>query len=86
LEADKSSRKYAVKGGNTILGRVFAYQERTGAAIKDIMSMPYIQFVIGMADAPQIDYETKDKKEKDEIYIPKNAQEESKSLRGFLGI
>lgn len=46
--------------------------------------MPYIQFVIGMADAPQIDYETK--KSKEEINIPKNAQEESASLRGFLGV
>lgn len=84
MEADKSPGKYLVKGGNTILGRIFAYQERTGAAIKDIMSMPYIQFVIGMADAPQIDYETKDKK--DETFTPKNAQEESTSLRGFLGV
>jgi hypothetical protein len=47
------------------------------------MSMPYIQFVIGMADAPQIDYEAK---EKDETITPKNAQEESSALRGFLGV
>ena len=47
------------------------------------MAMPYIQFVIGMLDAPQIDYESK---KKDETYTPKNAQEESASLRGFLGV
>jgi hypothetical protein len=44
------------------------------------MRLPYVLFVIGMLDAPQIDYD----KKQDTIYKPKNAQDELKSLAGFL--
>ena len=60
----KSKRQYDFVGGKTIIGRVFAYQEKTGMSYKEIMKMPYIVFVLGMLDAPQIDYDTKKTKEK----------------------
>ena len=41
------------------MGRLFSYQERTGASLHEIMNMPYIQFIIGMVDCPHIDYDTK---------------------------
>lgn len=30
----------------------------------DILKLPYITFVLGMADAPQVDYESKKEKKK----------------------
>ncbi len=47
---------------------------------EDILKLPYITFVLGMLDAPQIDY---DKKEK-EIHEPKTAGDEANSLIGAL--
>ena len=58
MEVNKSKGSHAVKGGQTILGNIFAYQERTGMSIDNIMQLPYIMFVISMLDAPQIDYES----------------------------
>ena len=62
LEIDEDERKYSVKGGKTFLGKLFAYQEKTGMSPKQIMKIPYILFVIGMLDAPSIDYDDKKKK------------------------
>jgi len=58
---------------------MFSYQEKTGLSPKEIMKIPYIVFVIGMLDAPQIDYDT-DKKKK--IIKPTNADEEMSAIMG----
>lgn len=51
-------------------------------SVNEILKMPYIFFVIGMLDAPSIDY---DKKKKDEkIISPKTAQEEMNAIAGLL--
>jgi hypothetical protein len=81
LEVNQSSGQYAVKGGQTIIGRIFAYQEKTGMSVKDIMNLPYIMFVIGMLDAPAVDYESK----KDKTNNPEDAQEQINALMGALG-
>ena len=60
---------------------MFQYQERTGASLKEIKKLPYTQFIIGMIDAPSIDYEKKTKKEKTDI---SDKQEEINALAGFL--
>jgi hypothetical protein len=85
LEIDKSKGQYAVKGGRTIIGRIFAYQEKTGMSIKEILKLPYVMFVIGMLDAPAIDYESKEEKEKDTLISPKDANSEINALIGALG-
>lgn len=59
LEKPKDKGQYSIIGGKTILGRIFQYQEKTGMNYNDILELPYITFVLGMADAPQIDYDTK---------------------------
>jgi hypothetical protein len=82
LEGSKSKRQYSVIGGKTILGKIFAYQEKTGMSVKDILKTPYIMFVIGMLDAPQVDY---DSKTKDKTTTPKTAEDEAASLVGALG-
>lgn len=74
MEIDTNENKYTVKGGNTILGKIFSYQERTGLSPKEILKLPYIQFVLGMLDAPQIDYDKKNKKNKKEE--PKTVEDE----------
>lgn len=72
MEIDKDEvRKYKVKGGKTILGKLFAYQERTGLAPKEILKLPYIQFVLGMLDAPQVDYGNEKEKKKIGKLTPK---------------
>lgn len=78
MEVDKKQRKYTVKGGKTILGRLFQYQERTGMSVNEILKLPYIMFVIGMADAPSIDYDTEEKQKTSE---PKTQEEE---INAFL--
>ena len=82
MEVDKSAGQYAVKGGQTILGRIFAYQEKTGMSVNEILKIPYIMFVIGMLDAPSIDYE---KKKNEKIITPKNAASEIAAITGALG-
>ncbi len=63
MEIDETENEYSIKGGRTILGRIFSYQEKTGMSPKQILELPYIQFVISMLDAPSIDYnKKKDKK------------------------
>ena len=83
METVKSKRQYAVSGGKTIIGKIFAYQEKTGMPIQEIMKMPYIMFIIGMLDAPSIDYDKENKKEKE--IQPETANDEAASLTGFLG-
>ena len=82
MEADNSTRQYVVKGGKTFLGAMFAYQERTGMTPKEILKLPYIQFVIGMVDCPQVDYESKNKKE--ETNVPRTVEEEITALTRAL--
>lgn len=83
MEFDEADRQYLVKGGKTILGKLFSYQEKTGMPIGSILKLPYILFVIGMLDAPSIDYESK-KDKKDKITIPKTAEEELAVVMGIL--
>jgi len=48
--------------------------------------MPYIQFVLSMADAPGVDYDAKKDKEKTSDTINPGTQDEQLSaLAGFLG-
>jgi len=65
LESPESERQYNIIGGKTILGKIFTYQEKTGMPYKEILKLPYIAFVIGMLDAPQIDYKSKKVKKTD---------------------
>jgi len=65
-----------------IFGKIFQYQEKTGMSIKDIMKIPYIMFVLGMADAPQVDYESKKDKK---TTTPKTAEDEIAAISGALG-
>lgn len=83
MEINVDENKYTVKGGNTFLGKMFSYQERTGMSPKDILKLPYIQFVIGMLDAPQIDYESKKEKNKDKKNM--TPEEELAVIAGALG-
>ena len=46
----------------------------------DIMKLPYIAFVLGMLDAPQIDYDSKKEKTK----TPQTAEEEAAALMGVF--
>lgn len=73
LENDKSKGKYTVKGGKTILGRIFSYQEKTGQDWESILDMPYIRIVIAMLDAPSIDY---DKDSNSKFISPDSAEDE----------
>lgn len=57
METAKSKGRHNIKGGVTILGKIFAYQQTTGQKWDDILRMPYIAFVLAMADAPAVDYE-----------------------------
>lgn len=82
METTKDSGKYDIKGGKTILGKIFAYQERTGASLEEIRGMSWVQFVLGMADAPNIDYESKkDVTKKDK---PDGKAAEKAALLGFF--
>lgn len=49
---------------------------------KQIMKLPYILFVLGMLDAPSIDYGSK---EKEKVIIPETAQDEANALINALG-
>jgi len=59
LEKSNDKRSYDIKGGKLIQGKIFAYQEKTGMSYNEIMKLPYITFVLGMLDAPQVDYDSK---------------------------
>jgi hypothetical protein len=80
LESSKSKGQHTVIGGKTILGKIFTYQEKTGMKYQDIMKLPYIAFVIGMMDAPQIDYDSK----KEQEIKPKTVDDEASALVGCL--
>lgn len=60
MDINKQKGKHTVKGGQTIIGKIFTYQKETGTSLKEVMSMPYIQFVLGMLDVVQIDYDSKE--------------------------
>ena len=47
---------------------------------RDIMALPYIAFVLGMLDAPQIDYESK----KEKLNTPQTAEEQVAALTGVF--
>jgi hypothetical protein len=51
---------------------MFSYQSQTGMPIKDILKMPWIQFIIGMLDAPTTDL----KSGKNKQSLPVNTAEE----------
>ena len=46
------------------MGKVGAYQERTGESFDTIMKMPYLRLLIQSADFPSIDYDKKKGKNK----------------------
>lgn len=48
----------------------------------EILKLPWIIFVLGMLDAPQIDYD-KEKKNEGKV-IPKTAEEEAKAFINFF--
>lgn len=56
--------QYVIKGGNTIMGYLFAYQEKTGMGLKEIMKTPWLMIVLGMLTAPSVDYEASKEKKK----------------------
>ena len=79
LENDTDQRQYAIKGGNTIMGYLFAYQEKTGMGIEQIMKTPWLMIVLGMMTAPSVDYrEGKSKNEK--VTKPKTVDEQMNAL------
>ena len=81
METPKDAGKYTVKGGRTFIGRMFQYQEKTGMTPKQIGQLPYIMFVLGMLDAPQIDMKEKNE---DSTSTPKDAEAEVNALLGFF--
>lgn len=68
LDAPVPKGSYDTKGGVTIFGKIFAYQEKSGSSYKSIMQMPYIQFVGAAIDAPQVDYEGGKEKKKNKAF------------------
>lgn len=76
MEKPKTKGQHSIIGGKTILGKIFQYQEKTGMSYNDILKLPYITFVLGMADAPQVDYDSKKETKKDTA----TAQEEINAL------
>lgn len=52
-------------------------------SIKEILKIPYIMFVIGMLDAPSIDYDSK-KDKKDKIKKAESAGEELAAVAASL--
>ena len=83
MEKPKTKGQHDIIGGKTILGKVFQYQEKTGMSYDDIMKLPYMIFVIGMADAPQVDYESKKETKKENR--PSSAEEEINAISSILG-
>lgn len=83
MEFDTAKPEYTIKGGRTILGRIFAYQEKTGMPPNEILKMPYIQFVLGMLDAPQVDYESK-KKTKDKKDINRETMTDEDEIASVM--
>lgn len=49
----------------------------------EVLELPYITFVLGMADAPQIDYESK--KVNKDTKVPQTKEEEINAFSSFLG-
>lgn len=72
LERPKEKRKYKIVGGKIIFGKIFEYQTKTSMPYNDIMKLPYIAFILGMLDAPQVDYDS----EKEDIKKPQTKEEE----------
>lgn len=75
MERPKTKGDCDIIGGKTILGKIFQYQEKTGMSYDEVLKLPYITFVLGMADAPQIDYDSKKEK--------KTKRESKKQKLGF---
>ena len=80
MEIPTDKGRYSYKGGKIIIGRIFAYQERTGMSYNDILDLPYITMILGGIDAPSIDTEKKEKK----VVTPITAEEEAGALNNFL--
>ena len=83
LEVTETTNEYTITGGKTIIGKIFSYQEKTGMSPAEIMKLPYIMFVLGMYDAPQIDYSSKDEKKK-KPKPPKTIADEIALVTGAL--
>lgn len=82
MEVTKTTNEYTITGGKTIIGKIFSYQEKTGMSPAEIMKLPYIMFVLGMYDAPQIDYSSKDENKKPKT--PKTIADEIALVTGAL--
>lgn len=83
LEVTETTNEYTITGGKTIIGKIFSYQEKTGMSPAEIMKLPYIMFVLGMYDAPQIDYSSKEDKNK-KPKTPKTIADEIALVTGAL--
>ena len=83
MEVDKLEGQYTIKGGKTILGKIFAYQEKTGQSVHEILRMPYVQFVLSMLDVPTVDYASKGTK-KDNVKKPQTQEEEINLIAAAL--
>ena len=64
------------------MGYLFAYQEKTGMGLKEIMETPWLMIVLGMLTAPSVDFDKKKKKK--EIEKPTTADAESNALAMFF--
>jgi len=76
------------------MGYIFAYQEKTGMGIEEIMRTPWLMIVLGMLTAPSIDYD-KVKEERESSNgttktnnnekIPQTAKDEMAAISGLFG-
>ena len=64
MDINKEDGQYTVKGGKTIIGKIHEYQKNTGASLRETLDLPYIFFVLSMADAPYLDKKEEKKKVK----------------------
>lgn len=64
------------------MGYLFAYQEKTGMGIKEIMETPWLMIVLGMLTAPSYDWDAKEGD--DTIITPKTQSEELNALQTLL--
>ena len=83
MEANQEeSTKSDIKGGKTLIGRIYNYQEKTKMSITEILNLPYIYYVLSMLDAPYLNYDKKEKKKEKET--PNTAEAEAGAFTNFF--
>lgn len=85
METSTKERQYSIKGGRTIIGYIFAYQEKTGSSYQEVLKMPWLSLVIGMMDAPSIDYDSGSKEEKEKTLKADTVEEEVANIQAIFG-